>query len=74
MAFDYSKLKGKIIEVYGSLSAFAEDLGISIQSLSQKLKNKSKISQKEIVIWSDKLNIDSTEIHLYFFTQEVSKS
>lgn len=37
--FDYSKLKGKIKEVFGTQSAFAKAMGLSGVSLSSKLNN-----------------------------------
>ena len=38
--FDYSKLRGRIKEVYGKEGAFADALGITPKSLSDWLNNK----------------------------------
>ena len=46
--FEYSYLKGKIVEKCGTRTKFAELLGISEQSLSAKMSNKVKFSQEEI--------------------------
>ena len=45
--FDYSKLKGRIREIFDTQSAFAEAMGMSTTSLSAKLNNKIEFSQKE---------------------------
>lgn len=74
MAFDYRKLRGKIVEVYGSQANFAKAIGMSNRTVSLKMNNKVRISQDEVVDWSKKLNINSKEVTDYFFTQEVSKS
>lgn len=70
--FDYSKLKGRIIEKYNSQSKFAEAVGISDRSMSLKLNNGIGLSQEDIVKWSKLLAIDSENISSYFFNQEVS--
>ena len=41
--FDYSKLKGRIREVCGTYSVFAEKLGCSLNTLSSKLNNKTSL-------------------------------
>lgn len=46
--YDYSKLKGKIVEVYGTQGKFAEALGITDTSLSNKLRNTNYFKQDEI--------------------------
>lgn len=44
MVFNYSKLRGKIREVYGTESAFAVALGMGRVSLSQRLNNAAEFS------------------------------
>ena len=39
MAFDFSKLRGKIKEVFGTQEKFAKAMGMSSVSLSAKLNN-----------------------------------
>lgn len=46
--FDYHKLIGLIYEGFGSLSSFADALGIATPSLVTKLKNETRFSQDEI--------------------------
>lgn len=71
MAFNYSKLRGRIIEKYGSQSEFAKALGISQQQLSLKLVNKTRFTQNDIVEITNLLEIEPDEVGVYFFTLEV---
>jgi len=71
--FDYSKLKGRIREIFNTQSAFAEAMGMSTTSLSAKLNNKIEFSQKEIDKASDLLKIKKEEIPVYFFTSKVQE-
>lgn len=73
MAFDYSKLRGKIREIFKTQSAFAEAMGISSTSLSAKLNNKIEFSQKEIDKAVELLKIAKEDIPAYFFTLEVQE-
>lgn len=71
LAFNYSKLKGRIVEKYGSQRAFAQALGQKDQTISRKLNNTVGITKEEIIEWSAKLGIDSAEYGAYFFAKEV---
>lgn len=71
MAYNYSKLNGKIIEVCGTQGKFAEMMGLSERSVSLKLNNKIMFKQDEISKASQILNISIDEIQSYFFTLEV---
>lgn len=73
MNFDYSKLRGKIREMFRTQNAFAEAMGISTTSLSAKLNNQVEFSQKEIDLATELLKIKKSEIPAYFFTLEVQK-
>lgn len=72
--FNYNKLRGKIREVFNTQAAFAEALGISSTSLSEKLNNKVEFSQKEIEKAVELLQIPKEDIPIYFFTLEVQKT
>lgn len=52
LEFDYSKLKGKIREVFNTQSSFAEQLGISTYSLYKKLSK--GVSDEELArrVWT----------------------
>lgn len=69
--FDFSKLRGRIVEKYGSCSAFADKLGISPQQLTPKLTGKTGITREDVVEWSEALGISIDKIGVYFFTQKV---
>lgn len=71
MAYDYSKLIGKIVEVCGSQAAFARKIGISERSLINKLKSRVSWKQPEIVLACAILKIDASEISDYFFNPKV---
>lgn len=71
MVYDYSKLRGKIIEKFGNNSNFANKLGISERTLSLKLHNKIAFKQTEIDNAVNLLEIPITEIPEYFFAKKV---
>ena len=71
MEFDYSKLLGKIREVFGTQTAFATAIGISYQSMSDKLNNQSEFTSSEIFKSVKALKIPIRKIPLYFFTLKV---
>lgn len=71
MAFNYSKLNGRIVEMCGSKTEFAKRIGLSDAVLSLRLNNKMCFSQKEIAQICVVLKIKSKEIPLYFFDKEV---
>lgn len=66
--FDYSKLKGRIIEKCGTQKAFAELLGINVSTLTSKLLGYTYFTQDEIMKSVSILEIDSSEVFLYFFS------
>ena len=69
--YDYSKLRGRIVEKYGTLSNFAEEIGTSLVVISNKLNNKTGFTRGTIEKWSALLDIPSNEYDLYFFTHQV---
>lgn len=71
LAYEYSKLLGKIIEVCGSQVVFAKQIGLSERSVSLKLNNKTMFKQDEITKTADILGIPTDEILAYFFTLKV---
>ncbi len=64
--YDYSKLRGKIVEVYGSQEKFAEALGIERTSLSNKMAGNVEFKQKQILKSIELLGIENPIP--YFFT------
>ena len=71
MAFNYDKLRGKIIEKFGTQGRFAKAIGVSERTLSLKLNNKIFFSQDEIAKISDVLEITFDKIQEYFFVEKV---
>ena len=71
MEYDYSKLNGKIKEVYGTQSRFAAAMKMGESSLSLKLNNKSEWSQYEMENAMDLLGIPRASVRTYFFTHRV---
>lgn len=74
--YDYSKLKGRIIEKLGSGKVLAEKLQISDTALYNKLSNKVPFNQDEILTAMNKdvLDIEPQDICKYFFTKKVGKN
>ena len=73
--FDYRKLTGRIVEKFGTRKAFAEAIGISENSMSQKLSNKMAITTDDIKEWCkpELLDIPCDQIGVYFFTLKVQE-
>ena len=71
MAFNYSKLRGRIIEKYGSQSDFAQAFGCSERTLSLKMTGKRPWKQTEILTAIKLLGLTEGDIQDYFFTLEV---
>lgn len=71
LAFDYRKLKGRVIEKYGSQTAFVEKYGISQNTFSLKMNNKVRFTSEDIIKISEMLEIPQVEVGEYFFTVKV---
>lgn len=74
MSFDYSKLRGKIREIFKTQDNFAEAMELSTTSLSAKLNNKVEWKPTEMNKACDLLKIDKEDIPVYFFTLEVQEA
>ena len=64
---EYNKLRGRIIEKFGTIEKFAEFLDISRITVSNKLNGKSKFTRDDILFWSSALKITQDDIGCYFF-------
>lgn len=71
--FDFSKLRGRIVEKFGTCAAFAAAVGLQAPALSDRLNNRVQIDAEEIILWSrpEMLDIPAEEIHVYFLTPKV---
>ena len=74
IVFDFSKLKGRIKEIYGTQSSFAIAMLMNEATLSNKLNNNVEFSPKEIVRALLLLSIDFNKVKDYFFTLKVQKN
>lgn len=63
----YAKLRGRIVEKYGTQGAFAAAMGWREALLSAKLNNKSAWTFTEVMKACKLLDIFQHEAHEYFF-------
>lgn len=71
MAYNYSKLLGRITEKFGTQAKFSSAMGMSERSLSLKLNCKTAFKQPEISKACSLLEIGDSDIPAYFFTLDV---
>lgn len=67
---NYSKLRGKIREIFTVNENFAKAMGMDLSSLSAKLNNKSPWKREEIEKACLLLLIPIEDVHLYFFSRK----
>lgn len=72
MCNEFSKLRGRIKELYGSESKLAEVMNVSKQILNKKLNGKVRMTAEDIEVFSYLLKIPATEIPSYFFKNVVN--
>lgn len=71
MPIDYSKLIGRIIEKFGTRSAFAEAMGKKLEAISRRLNNKAQWQTEEYILACELLDIQPEEVYAYFFTPKL---
>lgn len=71
MAKDFSKLIGRIVEKFGTRTAFCKAIGKNSEWLSRRLNGQTEFDSDEIILIADMLEIPPQEISLYFFTLKV---
>lgn len=71
MAYNYSKLKGRIVEICVTRGEFARRMGFSERTLSLKLNNNVMFKQDEITRATEILEVPTSEILVYFFQVQV---
>lgn len=64
---DFSKLKGKIVEKYGTQQVFAEHINYRSSRVSNVLNNKAGLTKEEIITWCNALDIETRDIGVFFF-------
>ena len=68
MPFNYGALRGKIREVFGTQEAFAAEMGMSMSTLSGKLRGRTEWTRAEMDLALKLLDIPVAEVSLYFFS------
>ena len=68
MNYTYNKLRGRIVEKYGSQNKFADALKTTTITVSNRMTGKTGFSQEDIEQWSKLLEIEQSEYGAYFFT------
>ncbi len=71
MAMDYSKLIGRIVEKFGSRTAFAKAMGMTDDALGRRLNHGARFKSMEYIKACELLEIHPKEMHLYFFTPKL---
>ena len=74
MKFDYSKLNGRITEIFNSQKKFAKAMKLSERSISLKLNNQRYWKNNEITTACNLLLIPDNQIGDYFFKPEVQET
>jgi len=67
--YNYAKLTGKIVEVFGSQKAYARFMGWAERTASEKLNCNSEFKQGEIVKTVEGLGLSFADIPEYFFAR-----
>lgn len=68
--FDYSKLYGKIKEVFGTQEAFSNAMEMSRTAINARLTQSVDFKSPEIVKACNLLGIPLTDTHIYFFVKK----
>ena len=68
MSMTYAKLRGRIVEKFGTIGNFAVALDTQIQQVSRKLNADVGFTKNDIIKWCELLEISLEEIGVYFFT------
>lgn len=66
--YSYAKLRGRIVEKYGTVAAFARSIDRSMNSVSKKLNGRGAFTQQDIKLWADSLGFGPDEYGDYFFS------
>lgn len=64
-----NKLRGRIVEKYGTNGQFAKEIGVSVQTVSNVVSGRSTPTGKKMPIWCAALEIRSDEVGIFFYPQ-----
>ncbi len=71
--YDFSRLRGKIVEVCGTQGEFAHRMGLSTHTMTQKMNSRVPFNQNEIDRAVGILSLCNEDIPAYFFVKKVQK-
>lgn len=74
VVYNFSKLRGKIVEVCGSQDKFAREIGLVPRTLTAKLNNEVPFKVPDIEKSLAVLGLARKDIPIYFFDVEPRKS
>lgn len=69
--YNLNKLKGKVVEIYGTQSSFAKALGVSEKTMTSKMNGNAYFTVPEISKAVKILGLSAADIQEYFFTEKV---
>ena len=69
--YDYSKLRGRIVEKCGTQRNFAKAMKWSLPTQTKKMAGRIPWNQNDVRTALDVLDIEKEEIPAYFFTAKV---
>lgn len=69
---NYQKLKGRIVEICGSQRAFADKIGVTEQTITNKITGKSQFDLNDVITWCKALEIAREDIADYFFANQLT--
>ena len=69
--YDYSKLRGKIKEVFNTQKAFAVAMNMDFVSINQRLNNIVDWKTSDITRACALLGIPLVEVYRYFFVEKI---
>lgn len=65
----FNKLRGRIVEKFGTVAAFCREIGITEASASLKLSGKVPFMKKDIDAWMIPLDICVDQLVEFFFPE-----
>lgn len=71
LTYDYSKLDGRITEIFGTRKSFATSIGRTEKTVSLKMNNRVPWDQDEMILSCKALNIPIERMGEYFFNLKV---
>ena len=69
MAYNYGKLRGRIVEICHTQREFAKQMELSERSITLRMHGKIAWDQKDIAKALDVLKLSERDIRTYFFAE-----